>query len=185
MNELYFHEDDYCQIELLPIENEEYVKKEINTINEFSEDHKAPSGAGWTDMYIRDNREQITLKDYKIKCSELDTLLLKLTEKCDKVYTGYSSYREECDNTLGYSLNNINIFVSFEDNLVTKIWFDFYLNEIGVANNLYNILKLISTKYDLLFVHWSWGYCSKIKTDLRLQDTLIEYSKALEENNDD
>lgn len=178
MNVLYFHEDDYCQIELLPIEDEDYVKNEIKNINKFSEEHKAPNGIGWTDMYRKVNAEQITLKDYKIHYLELDTLLSALTEKYDKVYTGYSSYREECKNTVGYSTNEINIFVSFEDNMVTEIWFDFYLDEIGVAKDLYTILKVISSKYDLLFVHWGWGYYAKIKTDLSLKNTLIEYSKA-------
>jgi hypothetical protein len=184
MNELYFHEDDYCQIELLPIENEDYVETEINNINGFSEEHKTSDGIGWTDMYIRNNIEQIKLKDYKINHLELDAILSKFAERCEKIYTGYSSYREECKNTFGYRKNEIAIFFSFEENIVTNIWFDFYLDELEVAKDLYNILKTISNKYNLLFVHWSFGYYSKIKTDLGLEKKLISFCGQNIKNNE-
>ncbi len=29
MRSIYFHEDDYCQIEILPVQNYEYCKREI------------------------------------------------------------------------------------------------------------------------------------------------------------
>jgi hypothetical protein len=168
-------------IELAPIENEEYIKNEIRAINDFSDEHRAPDGVGWTDMYIRDDSKQAKLIDRKISFLEFDKLLSEATEKYDKVYTDICGNMEECKNTYGYSKNKINIFVSFECDFVTNIWLDFYLGEVAAAEELYNVLKLISDKYDLIFVHWAWGYYSRIRTDSTLKDVLMDTAKSIAE----
>jgi hypothetical protein len=174
MKELYFHEDDYCQIELVPVENKEFVRKQLGDINSFSEEHKSPDGYGWTDIYIRSSDTQITLKDYKIKRREFAGILPQFAVKYDKVFTGYSSSKRKCKNTAGYSIKGINIFCSYENKYITKIWFDFCLDKIDMAENLYDILKSITNEYDLLFVHWTWGYYSHVKRDFGLKNKLIE-----------
>ena len=50
---IYFHEDDYCQTETLPIGSWEHCHEQLKEIFEFSNLHKAPGGMGWTDTYIR------------------------------------------------------------------------------------------------------------------------------------
>lgn len=50
---IFFHEDNYCQQQLLPGEIAEYVELELKRINDFSEEHRAPSGSEWTDVYVR------------------------------------------------------------------------------------------------------------------------------------
>lgn len=51
--EIYFHEDDYCQQQLLPGETAEYVELELGRINDFAQPHRAPGRFGWTDIYVR------------------------------------------------------------------------------------------------------------------------------------
>lgn len=176
MKELYFHEDDYCQIELVPVENEKYVKIEIENIDTFSEEHKASDGIGWTDMYIRDDSKQLQLESYKINYLELDKILSNIADRCDKVYTGYSTYREECNNTFGYKLDEIKTYISFDNNYVTKIWFDYCICDIKDVKNLLTILIIICNDYNLLFVDWTSGFYSKIKNENGLENKLIEYN---------
>jgi len=52
-NEVYFHEDDYCQIELLPSTSWKFCFNQIKEIDEFSEKHKVKNGIGWDKIYIR------------------------------------------------------------------------------------------------------------------------------------
>ncbi len=62
MRESYFHEDDYCQIEILPIDNLKFCLKQAGKISEFSEKHQ--NGIGWDAMYVREENPR--------KLSELD-----------------------------------------------------------------------------------------------------------------
>jgi hypothetical protein len=48
--EIYFHEDDYCQQQLLPREASAYARAEVQKIGEFAESHRVPGGRGWTDI---------------------------------------------------------------------------------------------------------------------------------------
>ena len=51
--ELFVHEDDWGQIEVLPAECAAWCEAEIARIDRFARDHASPDGAGWTDLYIR------------------------------------------------------------------------------------------------------------------------------------
>ena len=53
VRELFVHEDDWGQIEVLPAACRAWCEKEIAHIAAFAAAHSAPDGAGWTDMYIR------------------------------------------------------------------------------------------------------------------------------------
>jgi hypothetical protein len=51
--ELFVHEDDWGQIEVLPTACAEWCEHELARIEAFSSAHTAPDGAGWTDIYMR------------------------------------------------------------------------------------------------------------------------------------
>jgi hypothetical protein len=51
MREAYFHEDDYCQIEVLPLDDLYFCLRQAGEIAEFSNEHRA--GSSWDAMYIR------------------------------------------------------------------------------------------------------------------------------------
>ena len=179
MNEVYFHEDDYCLAELVPIENEQFVKKEVGEVFNFSEEHKAANGS-YTDIYVGKTPPK-KLEEYKIDYIEIDKILSNIAIRYEKVTTGYSTHTEECKNTIGYSYNEIKIFISYNDRYITHIWFDFYLDTISTAEDLYKILKVISSNYDLIFVHWAWCFYSRIRHNTELKNKLIEISKELSE----
>ena len=48
LNSVYFHEDDYCMLETLPIENLAFCMKQAGLIAEFSDEHW--TGAGYTNI---------------------------------------------------------------------------------------------------------------------------------------
>ena len=176
MDELYYHEDDYCGVELIPLENEHFIKNEQNEILLFSEKHKVAEGI-YSDVYVR-NEIPKKLEDYKIDYVKMDKKLSEIAIKYEKVTTGYG-FEDECKNTIGYVFNEINIFVKNNGEYITRIWFDFYLNKSSVATDLYKILKVIVGDYDLIFVNWFWGFYSYVKHDLELERKLLEISEEL------
>lgn len=50
----YFHEDDYCQVEILPVENLSFYKRQAREIEDFADEHR--EGVGFTDMYVREKK---------------------------------------------------------------------------------------------------------------------------------
>jgi hypothetical protein len=51
--ELFVHEDDWGQIEVLPASCAAWCAQEMARIDAFAADHQAPDGSGWTDMLVR------------------------------------------------------------------------------------------------------------------------------------
>ena len=51
--ELFVHEDDWGQIEVLPASCAEWCAAEMARVAAFADQHAAPGGIGWTDVYVR------------------------------------------------------------------------------------------------------------------------------------
>lgn len=103
MKELYFHEDFYCQVELLPVSALVTSVDEINKIAAFSNMHG--DGTGWTQLYPREDHSQY-LRSLCIPINSLAAALDSILEPVAEVYTGYSTYRERCNNTRAWVLTN-------------------------------------------------------------------------------
>ena len=72
--EIYCHEDDYCQQELLPHEALGFAETEIKKIAEFAGVHLAPGGAGWTDVYVRP-KPPVNFRTLKITTEDFDVAM--------------------------------------------------------------------------------------------------------------
>ena len=101
MKELYFHEDFYCQVELLPMSALESSVGEMKEIGAFSEEHW--DGTAWTALYVRADNSQ-HLKSLSIPIDSVAAKLDSILEPVDDIYTGYSTYRERCNNTRAWVL---------------------------------------------------------------------------------
>lgn len=120
LDEVYFHEDYYCQIELLPTENSNELKTENKTIDEFAKEHF--DGNGFTDIYVRDE-QKVKTSERNIQLDEFDHFVISLGfQKMRNVYSGYSSYRETCQNTNAYSIDGAYIFCDYENRVLKNIW---------------------------------------------------------------
>ena len=151
----YFHEDDFRQVEFCPKENLEFLKNENSEIYKFANEHS--DGNGFTDIYLRDENNQKTILEKQIRISDLNSVLLNLElEKIEKVYSGYSSLREICENTIAYKFDEAEIFVTAENNFVKDFFitgFRFYENE-NIKKKLEEILHKIGIEYNLILNDW-------------------------------
>ena len=148
---IFYHEDDYGQIEIVPKENFGRLIKEAENVKYFSENHF--ESEGFTDMYVR-NGIGLKLEERKIKASELNEILLKVfEEKHTNVTTGISSDEIRSKNTYGYGKNHNGIFFDFNEGFVLNIWIS---GRIDVNNHkLTSVLNEIGRKWNLLLMDWN------------------------------
>ena len=171
----YFHEDDFRQVEFCPKENLDFLRNENSEVNKFAEEHS--DGNGFTDIYVREENNQKTILETQIKLSDLNSIMLNLElEKIEKVYTGYSSYREICENTIAYKFDYAEIFVITENDFVKDFFitgFRFYENE-DIKKKLEEILHKIGTEYDLILNDWDLSEIIDLNDRKEIQKYLNE-----------
>ncbi len=150
-NAYYFHEDFYCQIEYLPIENFSTASKVATKIIEHSE--KTFDGYGWTGCYVR-NEASVPIKSKNFRASELaDFLLSEGFSEYPSVTTGYSSAMFPCDNTRAFLKASIVLCFDFKDDEVENIWHN--NSPLQADNDIYKAFLLtMAGKYNLLLADW-------------------------------
>ena len=164
-NSIFFHEDDYRQVEILPIENVIALKAKTNSQIKFALEHF--DGHGFTDAQSRDGQERVELSERLISVSEFEQVVHSLElDRANTVLTGYSTHREIAPNTVGFNGGGYaSVFYSYSNGFIQHIWFtnnwDFdrerfvsFLNQIGlrwelllVDWNLADVVDLRSTEY--------------------------------------
>ena len=156
MRKIYFHEDDYCQLEVLPLSAEQFCRREMGEIEEFAKEHR--EGPFYTDMYLREESSE-TLLQLNLRPEQL-TAALDFLPAYDLVETGYSSYREECQGTQARGLNEeLAVFWSVDEaGLVEAIWLAFWV-EPQEANAARQLLTALGHLAPLLLADWGWSRC--------------------------
>ncbi len=165
---LFFHEDDYCQVELSPKEKILLFQTESEKINELAEN--SFDGFGYTDMYVRTG-DRIKLEERKINPFELERILDTIDlPKATAITTGYGeTYRETCKNTIGLGKDYSAIYFDFEDEIVRHIWLT---DHFSIAkDNLVSCLLQAGQKWNLLLMDWN----QLIPVDLTNRDQIEKY----------
>jgi len=161
MREACFHEDDYGQIQVLPISNWNHCLSQLKKIKKFSDEHF--DGIGWTDIYIREESPQ-GLASLNINAKDLASILGRTLTPYNNVLTGYSTYREEAKCTLAFgSETSCIVFVGYNpNNIVDEIWLDFGItDQKGKELALIALLDLGKVGETFL-IDWSLGEMMKL-----------------------
>ncbi|MBG6188432.1 hypothetical protein [Flavobacterium sp. CAN_S2] len=168
---VYFHEDSFNQVELLPRENLFYLQKENEQIENFAEDNFV--GNGFKDIYRR-KENPMTVEDKKISFDKLDKMLIELgLEKISEVYEGYGSTKWKCENTFAYTLDRAEIFISSKDSYIKDFWingFRFH-KDIETKTKLKNVLLNLGNEMDLILNDWDLT----ITIDLKIESEIKKY----------
>jgi hypothetical protein len=91
--ELFVHEDNWGQIEILPSACAAWCEAEFLRIAAFSAAHREPHGYGWTDIYRRPPPPR-TLADIRMPFEDAARSLAQLLPSFDQVVSGtFSSPR--------------------------------------------------------------------------------------------
>ena len=154
MRDTYFHEDDYCQLELTPSENAAFCAKQMGEIEKFADEHK--SGVGWTDMFAR-TENPTPLSALLIRLDDLKSVLPTTMTPYDRVLTGYASYRTTCDSTFAFGPDhNLVLFAESPDDVVTSIWFTLDLATVDDVNIALAMATSLA-KWPAIIADWGWS----------------------------
>ena len=163
---IFYHEDDFCQIEIVPKENLSDLLKQADNIADFSAEN------GYSDIYVREENK-VSLKSREIDKTELEKLLTELgTEKHTEVITGYGSdYRVKSENTIGFGKEYSAVYFDFENDKVKNIWIT---NLFGLNNDkVVDVLSKIGEKWNLVLMDWN----SSELIDLSNKEMINKYLK--------
>lgn len=173
MRSAFFHEDDYCQIEILPVTAKDFCIKEMSKINDFIDKRSEKNGI--KKMYLR-NKSPKTIKDLNLSSKKLAEDL-NFLKPYDKVETGYSSYREECKNVYARGeKEDINVFWSVDEKEIVKaIWLDMWITPEN--NKLWNkILCALGKLGSVMLADWEEHIC----LDITSQENINKYVERKE-----
>jgi hypothetical protein len=154
---VYFHEDDFCQIEVLPAENSAYCARELDQIAEFSAQHRAPDGVGWTDVYPR-GEAQKKLADLLLSADRASGALAEHLPEFDRVETGYGSHVEQCRGirAFGFDRGCVVFMSETETRYVRDIWLGLDGPDESATAALVAALGKLSGLAPLILVDWGW-----------------------------
>jgi len=160
MKSVYFHEDDYCSIEILPEENLEFCLSQAGLIDEFSAAHKTEFG--YTDVFLR-GKEPCSLAEKMISKETIDEALRGVLPAIDDIFTGYSTYRERCEDTFAFGYdNNVVIFYEVKDGIVEHIWLNLLIRESDDIVRAKKVFSSLSKVGNFIVADWGWSYIEKL-----------------------
>ncbi|QNR24538.1 hypothetical protein [Croceimicrobium hydrocarbonivorans] len=148
---IFYHEDDYRQVELLPSENFNDLIKQAENLQDFAEQHF--DAMGYTELMVREDKG-LKLSQRGIGTKELDSCLCELgLEKYTEVSTGIRPGEMESKNTMAYGQNYKAIFFDYEVDTVQDIWI---AGTPDVDKTLYaEVLHKLGMKWNLLLMDWN------------------------------
>jgi len=148
---IYFHEDLYCQVELLPRSAWDFCARQLGVIEDFAKAHRV--GTGYTDIYLRP-----TLFDLKLRADDLDRLLVARLPRHRSVTTGYSTHVETALGTVGYGQQSCCLLVEADQEGIVKAAF-LKLQHLhpGELEAMHGALSELARTGDLLLVDWEGG----------------------------
>ena len=157
----YFHEDDHCQRELLPITSWDYCASELRKIGEFAAAHRAP--IGWTKMYSR-GEGPVRLRDLGLTAPAIESIVGSRLPRYDEVLTGYSTHRERSPRTRAFGTDGgPALYIDLDDDgFVGYAWLDAALTDASVADWMPAPMATLPKADELLFVDWAWGHLQPV-----------------------
>ena len=155
-NSVFFHEDNYCLLELLPVQNLLIKQPGPGEIEQHAE--KNFTGNGFLNCACRE-QANYSLSHLNIDKKEFKAIIgNESLFYFDTVYTGYSTERILKKHARGFGFENYILFYEFIDDLIITCWVDY--NPIAETLNSYpeklqdTLLKLGDT-YGLVLIDWN------------------------------
>ncbi|MBC7748726.1 MAG: hypothetical protein H7Z76_09165 [Methylotenera sp.] len=148
-------EDDYCQVEIIPIENLDYIKVKTTAIDSFAEKHKTENG--FTKIYERSGNPTPT-KLKHIKVADLETVFESSGQKRIKniLIQLQTTVDYEDGKTRAFGDKNFVVFFERKDDLVENIWISTkYIADKIILDKATITLRNLGDKFNLILVDWN------------------------------
>lgn len=173
---IFYHEDDYRQVEIVPNDNLAELEEESKKVNDFANEHFDSSG--YSDIYVRSDDNKTELKQRLIKPNDLEQKLAILgLDRIPNVKTGYGqTYRELHKDCIAFGKDYSAIYYDFKDEIVQGIWLTNHWSMD--RKRLYECLHEIGEKWNLLLQDWNLTET----VDLSDKQAIVDYLRTYDEN---
>lgn len=181
LRRLFFHEDDYCMVELVLPERQNEVEEDMENIAGFSEAHRKE--AGYTGLYVR-KEDTDGLTGLGIMVADIETAVSSFAQPYDVVTTGYgSSYRVECPRIKAFGPNEETVlFCEHKDGILHKAWLTLEFEDRDRYEWSLTLLRTLAGIAPLALADWNWGIHLELRDDAALAAYLNNY---VDEETDD
>jgi hypothetical protein len=163
-------EDDYCQVQFLPISSSQFIYDQLKAIELFTSNHDIANG--FSKIFERQNESEALLKK-QIVANEFAELLQNEGWRLASHYLYENRIVSKSNSsTWPFILQRQTVFVEQTENLVTTIWLSLKLIvSVELFNQIKNTFLLIGQRYNLLLVDWN-----NLETiDLKDQEAIDRY----------
>lgn len=177
---VYFHEDDYCQAEILPITAKKFCLKQIGEIYEFAVRHSEE--IGFSDMYVRDESPHL-ISEAEISQEKIAEVLDFLPE-FDEVDSEYLHYIEDSKPVFARGIDNdTSVFwEKDEKGIISAMWFGIYV--IPENRDIwYKTLTALGSIAPLLLVDWCAGICVDLADVKEIENYINKIVNYTEQEN--
>lgn len=172
-----FWEDDFCQIEIVPAENLDYIKEQITQIDSLSQ--KANDGFGFKEIHGRDSMPLSTLTR-EIRIDYFEKVLESFEFQRAKQIRYDADKLLDCQNgkikALGF--NSFTIFFDFDEEFVKNIWIS---NGLIVSTKEYDcirsVLYILGEECNLILIDWNSLKVTDLKDKTQIDKYLMDYWK--------
>lgn len=169
---IFFHEDDYLQVEILPNKNL-FVENKMNAQNSFND-------SGIVEIFSR-SQIMYPLQSLQIGKESMESVLKKYAIfSFNFVYSGYSNHRERVDNAFGFGYENHAIIYKHDGYKfqVVNMWiiYSYFSDEFNRdPQALKATLEDLGLTYEVMLVDW----IQNIALDLKNKKSVDSYLKDL------
>ena len=172
-----FWEDDYCQIEIVPFENKEFILKTFRQVSDLS--NNSITEFGFTETFGRGQMPETTFSK-EIRTDYLEQLLTGFEfEKAKSI--NYESHKTlDCENgsTKAYGFSNFTIFFDTEDEFVKNIWLSISLI---VSARQYDLIKSalyrLGEDCEMVLIDWNSLELFDLRDRTQINKYLNDYWK--------
>lgn len=159
---VYYHEDFYRQIELVPEEN-------YFSTNRFIDDLPPKEGSiyGFKNITVRPE-QKIRLIDRKISFEEVTKIFNPICLfYSENVTTGYAQSVWKDKNTVVWGFEQYGIFVKKEGEFIVAIWLSDspFFPQLKTSNCIANAIFSIATRYSLILIDWNKEIVCRIQSE--------------------
>lgn len=169
---IFYHEDDFRQVEIVPGDNLSTLVAESKNVDTFAKEHF--DGSGFSDIYVRNDKNKTKLNQLRIDPKDLEKILSALGfDRIPNVLTGYGqNYREQHKNCVAFGGDYCAVYYDFQDNVVEHIWFTNHWNmdREKLAKSLYDL----GQQWNLLLQDWN----QTVTVDLKDKKSIDQYLKT-------
>ncbi|OQP46211.1 hypothetical protein [Niastella populi] len=172
-----FWKDDFCQIEIVPIENKSFIQKQIGQIEDLSE--KSGTGYGFTETFIRKPMPTPTISK-EIRIDYLERTLTGFQFQKAKHIRFDKSEVLDCEsgNTKAFGFYNFTIFFDTEEEFVKNIWICINLIvSVPQFDLIQAALYTLGEECELILIDWSGLEFFDLADKRQIQKYLMDYWK--------